>query len=329
MHSKAALFGVLILSNIFPALGAGTTLHVGTGQPYTHIQDALDAASEQTTILIAPGLYHEVLHINTPDLHVQGEGTTPSDVRIESSQSAGQTGGTSRSATVFAEADGITLSNLTIANRFHDDHPDIIQGAQAVALSATGDRQFFRALHLISYQDTLFAGSHGCNLHGSCRPARQYYQDDVIDGAVDFIFGDARAYFEHCTLQGVARSTVTITAQGRTLPEHSSGYVFHQCTIKADPTVQHISLGRPWRDYASVAYIDCALDPRIVPSGFTEWQGQSRLETAHYLIEATTSPQPTTHWDEPYLLHLPAEALAKLASPEAFFSDDPSISGAF
>ncbi|MBR0559561.1 pectinesterase family protein [Neokomagataea anthophila] len=331
MTHKAALLGIALLSchSVPLAFCASPILHVGAGQPYTHIQDALDAAPENATILIAPGLYHEVIHISTPGLQVQGEGSTPADVRIESSQSADQTGGTSHSATVFAEADKITLSNLTITNRFHDDHPDITQGAQAVALSATGDRQSFLSLHLVSYQDTLFAGSHGCNLHSSCSPARQYYQDDVIDGAVDFIFGDARAYFEHCILHGIARPTVTITAQGRTFPEHLSGYVFHNCSTQADPAVQHISLGRPWRDYASVAYIDCTLDPRVVPSGFTEWQGQSHLTTAHYLIASLTNPQPNTHWEEPYLLHLPLEDLTKLAEPKNFFSDAPSLSGSF
>ena len=40
------------------------------------------------------------------------------------------------------------------------------------------------------------AASHGCKEDGHCAPARQFYRGGRIDGAVDFIFGDALAWFE-------------------------------------------------------------------------------------------------------------------------------------
>ncbi|MDO1584669.1 pectinesterase family protein [Rhizobium oryzicola] len=99
------------------------SLSVGQGQPYATVQAAADAAKPGDTILVQPGAYREVVHLRTPNLHVIGMGATADDVVIEADHSAGDSGGTSRSATVFAEADGIEMARLTIANRFHDTIP--------------------------------------------------------------------------------------------------------------------------------------------------------------------------------------------------------------
>lgn len=300
--------------------GEAAILAVGPGNAYHTVQAAADAARPGDTIFIQPGRYHEVVHLRTPGLHVVGAGNSADDVVIEADGSAGKSGGTSHSAAVFAEADGLEIRQLTIANRFHDKNPDVTDGAQAVALSATGDHQLFVDLHLSGWQDTLYAGSHGCTSAGACKPARQYYQDDVIDGAVDFVFGDALAWFEHTQLHGIGRRQVTITAQSRRSPGQLSSYMFHDCTVTADPSVKTISLGRPWRDYATVSYIGCQLDGRVLPQGFTEWQGEHRLPSAHYLIANASGPGAVSKHREPWLLQADAAALANQSSPDRFFN---------
>ena len=58
-------------------------------------------------------------------------------------------------------------------------------GAQAVALSVFGDRVAFYACRMLSYQDTLF------DITG-----RHYYSNCYIEGATDFIFGNALSFYE-------------------------------------------------------------------------------------------------------------------------------------
>ncbi|WCM92180.1 pectinesterase family protein [Acidovorax sp. NCPPB 2350] len=297
---------------------AGPVIRVGPGQRYTRIQDAADAATAGDTLLIEPGLYPEVIHLRTPGLHVVGRDGDPGAVVIEGDRSAGDSGGTLRSATVSAEADGIELRGLTIANRFHDRHPGAQADAQAVALSATGDRQRFIHLHLIGHQDTLHAGSRGCSADGQCALARQYYEDDVIEGAVDFVFGDALAYFERTELKGTGRPQVTVTAQGRRFPGQRSGYVFHDCKVTGDAGVREISLGRPWRDQATVSYVDCWLDGRVSPEGFTEWHGEHRLETARYAELRSRGPGARPREREPHLVQPGPAEQAGLSSARTF-----------
>lgn len=283
------------------------------------MQAAADAAKQGDTILIEPGTYRGVVHLRAPDLHLVGMGRNPDDVAIEADRSAGDSGGTSHSATVFAEADGIEINRLTIANRFHEEHPDVAMGAQAVALSATGDQERFVSLHLIGWQDTLYAGSHGCSSQ-SCKPSRQYFQDDVIEGAVDFVFGDALAWFERAELRGVDRSQVTITAQSRSTLNQLSGYVFNDCVVTANSSVKTISLGRPWGDFATVSYVGCRLDSRVLPQGFTEWQGERRLPTARYLIANARGAGAISKYREAWLVKPNPATLARMSSPNKFFA---------
>ncbi|UUQ65055.1 pectinesterase family protein [Pseudomonas fuscovaginae UPB0736] len=286
-------------------------LKVGATQRYRQVQEAVDAARPGDTIRIDPGVYREVVHITVPRLRLTGAGSQPDDVVIEADHSAGDSGGTAKSATVFAQADDLQIDHLTIANRFHEHHPEVSDGAQAIALSATGDRQRFIGLHLLGSQDTLYAGGNG---------HRQYYQNDLITGTVDFIFGDALAYFEHIELRGVQRSSITLTAQSRVSAEQHSGFVFHDCTVSADSSVQTISLGRPWRDLATVSYLGCELDGRVLPQGFTEWNQEHRLPTARYAEVGSRGAGRNPQAREAFMVKLDAATLAQQSDPARFLA---------
>ncbi|KAK5832493.1 hypothetical protein PVK06_016295 [Gossypium arboreum] len=58
-------------------------------------------------------------------------------------------------------------------------------GAKAVALRVSGDRATFFGCRILSYQDTLLDDTR-----------RHYYNNCYIEGAVDFIFGNATSLFE-------------------------------------------------------------------------------------------------------------------------------------
>jgi len=300
-------------------------LLVGPGRPYASVHAALAEAPPGATIRIAPGTYREVVHLTQAGVRLLGEGATPQDVVIEESHSAADTGTTSASAVVYAEADGVELHNLTVANRFHAEHPDVTQGAQAVALYASGDRQRFIGLRLISYQDTLYAAHRACNATG-CPLARQFYRDTTVIGAMDFIFGNALAYFDGVDVYGIEHPQVVVTAQSCAQEGEVCGYVFRNSRIHADAQVRQIALGRPWRALSTVALVDCDLDGRVIPAGFIDWNQEKRLPTTRYTevhsrgagASALSHRQPYMRQPDTTMLNAMSSANRYLAGPDGW-----------
>ena len=274
----------LLLLAPFPLLAGGSvTVAIDGSGDFTTISAAL--ASGANDIRIKPGFYHELLAIDRPRCRLRGLGARPQDVVLSYDLSAGTAGGTTKSASVTVSGDDFYAENLTIENTFSRTRPLEHEGSQAVALKVTGDRAVFRRVRFLGYQDTLYAAGRRCDSDaGPCVPARQYFADCYIEGNVDFIFGDALAYFENCEIHALAHSTIMITAQSRHYADEPSGYVFDRCRLTAEPGAQHVYLGRPWRAYATVVYRDTEMGPEIEPDGWHEWEhnGKPSLPTAFY-----------------------------------------------
>src|SRR5260370_38249278 len=100
---------------------------------------------------------------------------------------------------------------------------------------------------------------------GPCTPARQYFSECYIEGNVEFIFGDALAFFDHCEIHALAHSVVMITAQSKRYAEEKSGYVFDHCRLTAEKGADRVYLGRPWRAYATGVFLNTEKGPEIVP----------------------------------------------------------------
>jgi pectinesterase len=83
-----------------------------------------------------------------------------------------------------------------------------------VALRLTADRAVLTRVRLLGAQDTLYAASKNPDT-----PSRQYFRDCYIEGHVDFIFGDAKAFFDRCHIHGIANEIVMLTAQSKVKPE--------------------------------------------------------------------------------------------------------------
>ena len=265
----------------------------GSGQ-FRTVQAAVDSAPKgNIRIDIKPGEYREVIKVNANGVELHGLGSSPADTVLVYDNSAGTPGpdgrqlGTGRSGTMTVTGDDFTAENLTIANDFEKKHGRVEVGSQAVALNISGDRGVLRHVRLLGYQDTLYAGSKLCHApvgdpaaEKPCYAARQYYSDCYIEGHVDFIFGDARAVFDRCEIHAMAHVMDTITAQSRLQPSKISGYVFRDCTITAEEGARDILLGRPWRDYATVIFINTDFRAPLDPAGWKEWDG--RLKTSDY-----------------------------------------------
>ncbi|PYS39748.1 MAG: pectin esterase, partial [Acidobacteria bacterium] len=141
-------------------------------------------------------------------------------------------------------------------------------GSQAVAAYVNTDRVVFRNCRFLGWQDTLFA-------HGG----RQYYQACYIEGHVDFIFGNATAVFENCTIH--SRGPGYVTAHWRLSDSETNGFVFLHCKLTG-ADLGKVYLGRPWRPYGRVVFIECWMGAHIKPEGWDNWRDPAREKTARF-----------------------------------------------
>jgi pectinesterase len=232
------------------------------------------SATNRTRILIKPGTYEEQITVpqNLRYLTFVGQGTKPEDVVLtfnlsaKSTKGGGGVVGTSGSSSMFINANDFTAENLTFAN---STPPKI---AQAVALKPQADRLAFFNCRFIGYQDTLYA----------CK-ARQYYKDCFITGTVDFIFGDATAAFDHCTIESTDKGYITAPSTAKQSP---FGLVFLDCKLTAAGALvkqkPSVYLGRPWRPDGAATFIRCRMGPHIYPVGWDNWRNEANEKTARF-----------------------------------------------
>jgi polygalacturonase len=304
------------------------TLYVaadGTGDFYS-IQRALDAAPKDgALVLVAPGTYREVLTIDKPNIRLRSANSDASKTIVVNDRSAGANGGTLHSATVNVTGDNFFAENITFENDFNRTHPQLPAGSQALALKVTGDRAVFHNVRLLGNQDTVYAGSRNCSPDGQpCTPARQYFSDCFIAGNVDFIFGDGKAVFDNCEIHSTTHDGGFITAQAKHYPDEDSGFVFNHCELTVDPDVtKPVYLGRPWRPYATVVFLNTEMGSFLDPAGWREWHpGETHsIETVFYAEYNSTGPGAQKDQRDPHT-HFLTEQQAIQYEPPAFLRGD-------
>lgn len=184
--------------------------------------------------------------------------------------SAQKAGNTRLAFSTLINANDFRAENLTFENSFG-------AGSQAVALFVDADRASFRNCRFLGWQDTLFVnGSH------------HYFKDCYIEGHVDFIFGTASAIFEDCTIHSKGQGYVT--AHYRLSNEEDTGFVFLRCRLTGANTGNGVYLGRPWRPYARVVFIDCWLGDHIRAEGWDNWRDPAREKTASFAEYKSKGP---------------------------------------
>lgn len=91
-----------------------------------------------------------------------------------------------------------------------------------------------------------------------------------MQGADDYIFGDASAWFGECDI--VSNGGGSITANSRESSTDTSWYCFDNCNVVAASGVSldgDVYLGRPWRVLARVIYQNSVLSGIINDAGWT------------------------------------------------------------
>lgn len=244
-------------------------------------------------IHIAPGTYREKLSLERP--RVTLEGNSAEDTTLVYGDYAndlmedGSKRGTFRTASFYIHTHDVTARHLT----FKNDAGFGTDVGQALAMYADGDRISFYDCRFLGSQDTLFtaplpqkeAKPGGFTGPGQSRPrimGRQYYKNCFIQGDVDFIFGGAAAYFDHCHIYVKKRPLPPpespdtqliygyVTAAS-TFENEPYGYVLESCQIEGDCPDGSVYLGRPWREFAKTVYLRCELGSIIHPEGWQDW----------------------------------------------------------
>ena len=240
----------------------------GTGN-FRTLQEAIESARAfmdyTVTIYVRNGVYKEKVIVPSwvENIDIIGEDRDKTIITYDDHANLNKMG-TFRTYTVKVEGSDITFKNLTIEN-------NAAQLGQAVALHTEGDRLKFINCRILGNQDTIYTGA---------KFTRLYFKDCYIDGTTDFIFGPSTALFEDCIIHSKRNSYVTAAS---TPKEAKYGYVFKHCKLTAEPGVDKVYLGRPWRPYAYTLFIECELGKHIVSAGWHNWGKQSNEETARYM----------------------------------------------
>ena len=286
----------------------------GSGD-YTCIQAAIDALPDTGgKILVRPGEYREKIVVHRDNVQLAGEDRDRTVIAwngcAKDRYADGTEIGTFLSATLMTTGRDITVENLTVRNDAGDGR---IVG-QAVAVYAAGDRGSWRNCSLVAHQDTLFCGPlrmpnvteeigtrAGCAERvlrvedGHPTSGRQYFEDCLIRGDVDFIFGCYRCWFERCVLFMNERGGWYTAAN--TNEAQPFGFVFHGCRLTGACNPGEAYLGRPWRKAARTVFLECEMDEHVAPEGFCDWDSE-RVVTGRcgeWRTRGTRADQGTRH----------------------------------
>ncbi len=239
----------------------------GSGD-FTSVQAAInaapDVAQKRVTIYIKNGVYKEKVVVPSwkTKITLIGECKDSTIITYDDYHGKGDIN-TFTSYTVLVQGNDFTAENLTFENSSG-------RVGQALALAVEADRCIIKNCRIIGNQDTLYAANDS---------SRQFYDSCYIEGTTDFIFGDATAVFKNCLIKSKKNSFVTAAS---TSPKQKFGYVFFNCKLIADSGLNKVYLGRPWRPYAAVAYLNCYLGPQIISAGWNNWRDPKREKTARY-----------------------------------------------
>jgi len=251
---------------------------------YTNLQAAINAAPDNGSapfrISIKPGIYQGQFIIPKEKHNIQFLGEDATNTIITYDLNVRETNATSiprfLGIGMIVLGDDFRAEKITFQNT-SGDH------GQALALRIDGDRAILKNCRMLGWQDTLRVDN-----------GRDYFTNCYIEGRVDFIYGDATAVFDRCEIHSKNGGHVTAA---NTPKDHPFGFVFLNCKLTGDANPWNTNsvtpmadLGRPWRPYASVTYLNCEMGDHIKPEGWNNWRNPTNELTARYAEYKSTGP---------------------------------------
>ena len=267
------LFAIVVTLLAVALLHGQTYLTVaadGSGQ-FKSVQEAImsvpsGSATNPVIIHVKPGTYRELVYVQREKSFFRLIGDDADKTIISFNLYASMTNvdgkalGTFKTPTTTIDADNFTAENITFENSAGPV-------GQALAIRVDGDRAAFHHCRFLGWQDTILLNR-----------GRQYFDDCYIQGHVDFIFGAATAWFESCHLHCLRDGYLTAAS---TPQDEPYGFVFNHCQVDGEDGVKTF-LGRPWRLYASVTWLNCNLSDVVRPEGWNDWKKPEAHATARY-----------------------------------------------
>ncbi|KAG6599039.1 pectinesterase-like [Cucurbita moschata] len=236
----------------------------GTGN-YVKISDAIAAAPNLSTkrfsIHVKPGTYKELIEVPPSKTFIALIGDDASTTIIVDDRSNGTGSTTATSATLTVRGANFMAQSLTFQNSAGPKEH------QAVAVLDQAKHSAYYKCVFLGYQDTLYAGG-----------LPQFFRECDIYGSIDFIFGNGVTVFQDCNIYvrefGIK---TTVTAQSKANIDDQSGFVFQNCKVTVSPEIASskdkvlLYLGRPWKEYSTVVFIESFLDTVVQPKGWLGW----------------------------------------------------------
>ena len=178
-------------------------------------------------------------------------------------------------------ADGVEPSGSQKINFTRYKGADVRQKAateRGAAIAIDSSYYEFSDCTFLGSQDTLYAGG-----------GYGYFQNCLISGNTDYIFGNGTVVFEHCELRFAGYSD---NAVGGYITANKGGkYLFTDCSVTA-ASGMHVGsgyFGRPWGASADVAFVNTKqqYDSIITGAGWTSMSGNAP-ENANFKEYGTT-----------------------------------------
>lgn len=234
------------------------TVGLAAGADVRTIQEAIDAVpadnATEKIIVLQPGAFSGHTVLNKPHVTLRGSGpatllTYNLGQAIPGADDQPVTWRGAAALQITADAHDCAIENLTVENTYGE-------GMQAQACVVEADRVAFRHCRILGWQDTL-----------RLETGRQFFDRCYIAGHVDFIYGGATAYFDHCEI--FCRGPGYVTAPAT--PAGHIGFVFADCRVTFPYQKPPVYLGRPWHESPSATFIRCELGPGVRPEGWHQW----------------------------------------------------------
>jgi pectin methylesterase-like acyl-CoA thioesterase len=270
-----------------PAISSASDYFVdpsGANGAFPTVQSAVDAVTgqsetERANIFIAPGKYLGRVTVDKPFVTFIGQGAASTNVTLSFNGTAGQNGDFRETVSITPSATAFMARNLTFENSTPES-----SHIQALALRCDADRAVFDNARFLGYQDTLLVWS----------STRQYFRQSSITGAADFIFGNATAVFDRCTIESIGAGYITAADTRRAT---ANGLIFLDCQLvngSGKAPSNSVFLGRPWfyspqEQMPSVIFIRTRMWPHITHAGWDPWD---------FLMNPSINRDPYTRFSE-------------------------------
>ncbi|KAM0250284.1 hypothetical protein ACHAP5_002343 [Fusarium lateritium] len=235
---------------------------------YDTIQAAIDALPVSTkitpTVFIYPGTYKEQIVLSrpgttffigyseSPDDYTKNQVIITYDKGIDTQAEASN----SDSATFYATGNYFQAVNINFENTF-------------------GTASNYASLGF-GVKSSKFASLYGCQVYGNQDAllinGNFFAYNSLITGNIDMIWGSGAGYFLKSTLSP-NKDKIALTASKKGTNTGAYGFVFDQCTVTPanGASFSTIYLGRPWDQFARVAYIESELSSCVPGAGWDDW----------------------------------------------------------